>query len=71
MECPRCNCADSRVYRTVKLTNKKIRRHRTCRYCQKNFSTTEQTNPLREYKKTKRKFDEEEDVVLLDEDDDC
>lgn len=43
MMCPSCNSAYSTVYKTVKIRNR-VRRHRTCKHCQRNFSTTETVN---------------------------
>jgi hypothetical protein len=43
IRCPRCNCADWRVSRTMRLPGDRIRRYRVCRNCDKHITTVEAT----------------------------
>jgi len=48
LRCPRCNCADLRVTKTMPLPGNRIRRYRTCRHCHKNLVSVEsQLRPTR------------------------
>lgn len=41
VRCPRCNCADLRVRRTMPATGGKIKRYRACRHCGTRVITVE------------------------------
>lgn len=60
MRCPRCHCAMSTVYKTLRVTETKIRRYRSCRHCGKSFSTNETV---------REKKDDDEDIYIIDDDD--
>ena len=66
VRCPECQSPLSSVYRTMQVTEYRIRRYRRCFHCKHSFKTTEQVSEPKKKKVPAKQFDEDDDFIVED-----